>query len=125
MLELVLWIAIGGALGSVFRYLFSYFIQAWFGLSFPLGTLLVNLLGSFLIGFFFSFLVEKHLMAPQIRAFLITGCLGGFTTLSTFAIESLNLWQEGLWANFGLYFFLTPIGSLFLAFLGYSLGKLL
>lgn len=125
MLKPVLWVAIGGALGSILRYLMSRAIQENFGIDFPIGTLFVNLLGSFVIGFLYSYMVEGMLVAPHIRVFAITGILGGFTTFSSFSYESLQLLMEGNYLGFLIYFCTTNFGGIFLTFLGYNLGRML
>jgi len=122
---ILLAIAVGGAVGSLLRYLLSKFLQDKFGIGFPLGTLTVNLIGSFLIGFFFSYLVEKLSASSEVRGFFITGLTGGFTTLSTFTYESFSLIVNGEYAKFFLYFFITNFVGIFLTFLGYNLGRLL
>lgn len=121
----VLAIAVGGAAGSVLRFLLSKYIQKIAGLDFPVGTLFVNLVGSFLIGIAFSYLVEKLAIHPLMRALLITGFLGGFTTFSTFSYESYSLLAEGEYLKFFLYVFLTNGIGILGTFLGFNLGRLL
>ncbi|WP_028841795.1 fluoride efflux transporter CrcB [Thermodesulfobacterium hveragerdense] len=125
MLKVLVWIALGGSIGSVLRYIIAYFLHKQVGFEFPIETMVVNLSGSFLAGFIFSYIVEKLLIPPQIRAFILTGFLGGFTTFSTFAMESLNLLMEGRYGYFIFYFLFTNLGALFLSFLGYSLSRIL
>ncbi|WP_461831588.1 fluoride efflux transporter CrcB [Aquifex sp.] len=116
-------VALGGAAGSVLRYLLSKFVQVFLGISFPLGTMFVNILGAFLIGFSFSFLVERLAVHPLYRFLLITGFLGGFTTFSTFTYESLTLLREGENVKFFIYFLGTNILGMIAVFLGYKLGE--
>ncbi len=87
-------VALGGAAGSVLRYLFSKLAADWFGAGFPYGTLGVNLLGSFAAGGLYVLLAERAL-APEWRALLMVGVLGGFTTFSAFSLETLVLWRDG------------------------------
>ncbi|MDH5299990.1 MAG: fluoride efflux transporter CrcB [Gammaproteobacteria bacterium] len=88
-------IALGGALGSVARYLASQGIHAWLGKGFPYGTLTVNVLGSFVFGVLYVLLLERINVAAEWRAFLMIGFLGAFTTFSTFSMETLNLLLNG------------------------------
>lgn len=95
-------IAIGGALGALARYGLSGWIHARLGAGFPWGTLGVNVLGSFLIGFGLSYL-QHTALPPEAREFLAIGLLGAFTTFSTFTWETAALLQDGEWARAGLY----------------------
>ncbi len=118
-------IAIGGAVGSVLRFLVSKFIQTKAGIDFPVGTLLVNLSSVFLIGFFFAFFVERLDLSPNLRALLITGLLGGYSTYSTLFYEAYYMLLNGEWLKALLYLLLSNgLGLLFVA-LGYGLGKML
>jgi CrcB protein len=87
-------IAIGGAVGAIVRYLVSGATYNRLGTDFPYGTLLVNLIGCFLIGFLARYF-EDIVVSPQTRALILTGGIGAFTTFSTYGLESVNLWREG------------------------------
>ncbi len=89
-------IAAGGALGALMRFWVSGGIYALLGRSFPYGTLSVNIIGSFFIGIAFILLTERLTLGAEIRAFILIGFLGAFTTFSTFSLETLLLMQEGL-----------------------------
>lgn len=110
-------VAAGGALGAVARYWASEWVRFWAGDAFPWGTLTVNLLGSFAIGFLMVWLQS---MAPsaQSRQFLAVGFLGSFTTFSTFSHETLALLEEGTWGRAALY----SLGSLALGIVAVYLG---
>jgi len=88
-------IAIGGAIGSVLRYLIQMQCINWFGSNFPYGTMVVNTLGSLLIGFLSIVLLERLFVSIEIRFAILVGLLGGFTTFSTFSLETLSLIQQG------------------------------
>ena len=88
-------IAAGGGVGALLRYWVSTGAHAVLGRGFPYGTLTVNVLGSLLMGFLYVWLLDRVITGPVVRAFLLIGLLGGFTTFSTFSIESLNLIEAG------------------------------
>ncbi len=91
-------VALGGALGALGRYLLSTGLRGWLGPDFPWGTLGVNLLGSFALGFLFA-LVQRQAIPPEFQALLAVGVLGSFTTFSTFSLETFALVQEGAWGK--------------------------
>jgi CrcB protein len=88
-------IALGGALGSVARYLTSMGVTRMTGASYPLGTLCVNVIGSFCMGFALVMIIEKLGMSARAGLFLMTGFLGGFTTFSAFSLEAYQMLQAG------------------------------
>ena len=92
-----LWIAIGGALGTMARYGLSSLIAARFGEVFPWGTLLVNISGCFVIGFFAGLTGPdgRVMVSPDLRTFVTVGICGGYTTFSSFSLQTLNLLREG------------------------------
>jgi CrcB protein len=91
----VLAIAAGGAAGSVLRFWMSTWVHSFAGRSFPYGTLAVNVIGCLLMGFLFVLLVERMSDNAVWRAALLIGVLGGFTTFSSFSIETFNLLEQG------------------------------
>lgn len=89
-------VMIGGGLGSLFRYWMFLGVHGWLGRAFPYGTLSVNVIGSFLMGLLSVIIFERfHEHADFLRAFLLIGLLGGFTTFSAFSIETLGLFEKG------------------------------
>ncbi|HZQ74562.1 MAG TPA: fluoride efflux transporter CrcB [Burkholderiales bacterium] len=96
-LNLVLAVALGGALGSVARYLVGVGATRLFGLEFPWGTLIINVAGSFLIGAFVEMFALKWDLPQEARVFLTVGICGGFTTFSTFSLDAYTLMERGAW----------------------------
>ena len=92
----LLFVAMGGAVGAVLRYGISSGIYSWFGRSFPYGTLVVNVIGSFAIGLLSILLVEKFEVPHEVRLALVVGVLGALTTFSTFSWDTLDLMEQGL-----------------------------
>ena len=122
MIIKILYIAIGGSIGSILRFLFSNFCKIYFPF-FPIGTLAVNVLSSFFIGLFVSYLNNKEVSEMIVRYFFIIGLLGSFTTFSAFSIETLELYkQDGLSLSL-LYVILSIMLSIFSAYIGFTLFK--
>ena len=121
------WIAIGGALGSVARYWCSVTSVFLFGAAFPFGTLIVNVLGSFIIGFVAALTgAEGRLpMGLVARQFVMVGVCGGYTTFSSFSLETLNLMQGGEWARAGANIGLSVTCCLVAVWAGYALAAAL
>jgi fluoride exporter len=93
--ENLILIAVGGACGALMRFGISSGVAAVFGSGFPFGTLVVNVVGSLLIGVLYVFLTERLMGGAGLRALLVVGLLGAFTTFSTFSIETLQLIENG------------------------------
>jgi fluoride exporter len=91
------WITLGGALGSMARYGCSSLAARWIGETFPWGTLMINVLGSLVIGFFATLTGPdgRVLVAPDARQFVMVGFCGGYTTFSSFSLQTLNLVRDG------------------------------
>ena len=118
-------IAIGGASGSVARYWMSVTIQERFATMLPVGTISVNVLGSFLIGLAFALLKSRVGNPEVISAFVIVGLLGGFTTFSAFSLETLGLIEAGFWYKALVNVALSVLCCVGAAFLGVSAGTLM
>ncbi|HTU54719.1 MAG TPA: fluoride efflux transporter CrcB [Acetobacteraceae bacterium] len=110
-------IAIGGTLGCWARYAMTNLVQAIYGRDFPYATLSINVLGAFVMGFLFIETLERLTVSPAIRTGVLTGVLGGFTTFSTFEMETLLLSEQGDVAKALLYVFFS-VGLGFLAAFG-------
>lgn len=112
-----LWVGLGGAIGSIFRYTLSLLpIKS----SFPILTLITNLLGAFIVGVVVG-LFEKQYLSSQIHLFLKTGVCGGFTTFSTFSLETLTLLENGMIFMAIVYVFISIAGCI----VGVYLGKMI
>jgi CrcB protein len=107
-------IAIGGTLGCWARYGMTNLMQAIYGREFPVATLSINVLGCFLMGFLFIETLERLTLAPAMRVGILTGVLGGFTTFSTFEMETLLLAEQAQYMKVALYLGLS-VGLGFLA----------
>jgi CrcB protein len=94
----LLLIAIGGALGSVARSLFSTYVLRVTGSLFPVGTFAVNVVGCAVFGAIIGAAQQRFVLTPELRAFLLVGVLGGFTTFSSYAFESFELLRDGQFA---------------------------
>lgn len=114
-------IALGGAVGSVSRYLLGGVVQRAAGMAFPVGTLAVNVTGSFIAGFLLRYFmnVQTHSM---LRAALVVGFCGGFTTFSAFTTETLGLFEGGEYGRAALYVAASVALSLMAVFAGFAAG---
>ncbi len=117
----ILWIGLGGFLGANARY----FVQRWaaglWGPNFPYGTLLANVSGSFLIAFFMTLATGRLSISPEARLFVAVGFLGGFTTFSSFSLETFNLATQSSWLLAVTYF----LGNTLLGLVGVAAGVVL
>ena len=114
-------IGLGGALGSLGRFFISGWVAARFGQNFPWGTLLVNISGSFLIGIFAAMSAPENpfFIPARLRNFLMIGICGGYTTFSSFSLQTLTLAQEGEWLRAAFNIFLSITCCLVAVWLGY------
>lgn len=116
-------IAVGGAIGAVMRYWMSNGVYGLVGRDFPYGTLAVNVLGSLLMGFLYILFLERMTVGPEIRALLLIGFLGAFTTFSTFSIETLNLVEQADYTKAILNMLLSVVACVAAAWFGVVLGR--
>lgn len=114
----LIYIGLGGFFGAVFRFILSRFVNNYFT-SFPVGTLVVNVTGSFILGFIMYGLLSGKNISPEFRDFSAIGFIGAFTTMSTFAYESLRLAELSEYMHFGLNIFL----NIFLCLLAVYFGR--
>ena len=116
-------IAAGGALGALLRFWTANAVYAVSGRSFPYGTLVVNLLGSLLMGIFAAWLLERSSADPLWRSFLLIGVLGAFTTFSTFSMETVDLMESGQWLKALTNMLVSVVACVGAAALGLLLGR--
>ena len=120
---MLLYVALGSAIGGVSRYLIGGLVQRMLDTGFPAGTLLVNISGSFLLGAIVRYALDTPSLTPEIRAFLTIGFCGGYTTFSTFSYETMALLEDGEWARAGVYITASVILSLMGTFLGFAFAR--
>ena len=120
---MLLYVALGSAIGGVSRYLLGGLVQRMLDTTFPAGTLLVNVSGSFLLGAIIRYALETPSLTPEVRAFLTIGFCGGYTTFSTFSYETMALLEDGEWARAGVYITASVVLSLIATFLGFALAR--
>ena len=116
---------LGGFVGSAARFWIATETYRILGQDFPYGTLVVNVIGCFLIGFLMMFFEERFVVNPDLRIFLIVGILGGFTTFSSFSYETLSLIREGSYAAGTTNILCSLLSCLGATWLGGLTGKLL
>ncbi len=120
----VLLVALGGALGSVLRYKIDGWVQAGAGGAFPWGILVVNVTGCFVAGLLMTVLLERTAVSDEVRTGLLVGVLGGYTTFSTFSLQSLDLADAGLWGYVALNVLASVAGALLAVWLGQQVARL-
>jgi len=118
----ILSLVIGGAIGALLRYFVSGITHRYFEGVFPLGTLVVNLIGSFVIGIIWG-LFEVENISPVLRTFIFIGILGSFTTMSTFTLESFNLIRDGEIKYALANILANNVLGILLVFIGFSLAR--
>lgn len=119
----LLTIALGGAIGSVMRYLLMGRVGHWLGLGFPYGTLVVNIAGSFMMGVLIVVFARMASVPQHAQAFFTVGVLGGFTTFSTFSLDIATLLERGDYAPSLLYILASVAGGIAAIFLGLMIAR--
>lgn len=118
------WVALGGGLGTVCRYILSSLDYKFSNGVFPVSTILVNLIGSLVIGFLWGFF-ERSTISPNVRMFVFIGVLGGFTTFSTFCLENFNLIRDAEFKIALWNIVLTNVLGLACVFFGFAFSRFL
>lgn len=118
-----LYIAVGSGLGGVSRYVVGTAIQQRFGLAFPVGTLVINITGSLLLGFILRLALGGTQISPETRALLTTGFCGGYTTFSTFTYDTAVMFESGQYRRAAAYVTLSVVLSLLATFAGFAIAQ--
>ena len=121
----VLYILLAGGLGALGRYYTTGLAQRLLGEGFPHGTLIVNVLGSFILGFIMQASISTDLVPPSLRIALTIGFLGAFTTFSTFSYETFGFIEDGSWLTAGVNILTNLVPGLIAVFSGVMLGRAL
>ncbi|KUJ71894.1 fluoride efflux transporter CrcB [Thiomicrospira sp. WB1] len=116
-------VALGGALGASARFALSHWVYAWLGRGFPWGTLAVNVLGAFVLGFLVMAFLHKWPTSVEVKTFWVVGFLGAFTTFSTFSLETYQLIQTAHWWKAGANIALNVGVTLLAVAAGLALGR--
>jgi CrcB protein len=119
----VLLVAIGGGIGAALRHLVNMAAMRLVGMSFPWGTLAINIAGCFVMGVFIEVLARRFNASNELRLFVATGILGGFTTFSAFSLDFAMLWERGAALPAFGYVLASVVGSLAAVFLGLWLAR--
>ncbi|HEY4218113.1 MAG TPA: fluoride efflux transporter CrcB [Gemmatimonadaceae bacterium] len=122
-MKLIWYVAIGSALGGVARFWLGGFIQQRVGPSFPVGTLVINITGSFLLGVLMRYTLQSDVVSPELRTMLTTGFCGGYTTFSTFTYETAMLVEDGEYGRASLYVGASLVIALIGMFLGFAVAN--
>lgn len=116
-------VAAGGAVGAIARYSVTAAVPRWLGHGFPWGTVIVNILGSLLMGLLIDIMARRWSAPPEARVFLVTGLLGAFTTFSTFSLDVVTLYERGALAAAAAYVVGSVVVGVLALFVGLWLGR--
>lgn len=122
-MKLLIYVAVGAALGGVARFALAGWVQQRAGADFPAGTLVINLTGSFLLGALIRYALQSTSISPELRLMLTTGFCGGYTTFSTFSYETATLLEDGEYGRAGLYVGVSVFGALLAMFAGFACAE--
>lgn len=120
---MIWYVALGSAVGGALRYLLGIWIQQRSGTAFPVPTLLINISGSFVLGFLQRYGLESTAISPEMRTMLTIGFCGGYTTFSAFSYETVLMLEDGAWARVALYTGLSVALSVTAAVLGVGAAR--
>jgi CrcB protein len=123
MSRLVWYIGLGSAVGGACRFLLTAFIQQRIAGTFPVGTLVINITGSFVLGFLLRYALATPAITPELRALLTTGFCGGYTTFSTYSFETATLIEEAQYQRAALYVLLSVGVALIATFAGFVTAR--
>lgn len=119
----LLYVFIGGGLGSLVRFLLGKWVNSFLNSNFPFGTFIINIVACFVLGFIIGLADQKQILSPAIRLFLVVGFCGGFSTFSAFSSETLTLIQQGQNTTMLLYVLLSVVVCLIATFGGLFIAE--
>jgi len=124
-MQRTIFIALAGLIGTLIRYWLAGFVVRQYGENFPWGTLIVNLIGSFLAGALYYLAEERLLISPTVRAVILTGLIGGFTTFSSYGLQTFTLLRNGQIGLATLNVVVSNVLGLLMVWVGYDVFKLI
>lgn len=122
-MALTLWVGLGGALGAILRHFMNIAIARLAGSNFPWHTMVVNITGSFVMGLLIALMAQRWNVSSELKAFLTTGILGGYTTFSAFSLDFALLFERKAYVLAGAYALGSVVISLVAIFIGLALGR--
>ena len=123
LMSIIISVAVGGGIGALGRYFVMESVNYWLGQDFPYSTLIVNVIGSLIMGLLFSCLAITLSPSAEIRGFLVIGFLGSFTTFSAFSLDVITLVQQGEFLPALLYIIVSVVFSVLALFAGMSISR--